>query len=80
MSAPHELAADFPGQADRIHALREADAHFRTLTDRYHAANRAVHRAEDRTEPVSEAEETRLRRERMMLKDQIAQALAAART
>ena len=78
MSAPHELAADFPGEVDRIHALREADAHFRALTDRYHAANRAVHRAEDRSEPVSEAEETRLRRERMALKDQIAQALSHA--
>lgn len=78
MSAPHELAADFPGEVDRIHALRAADAHFRALTDRYHAANRAVHRAEDRTEPVSEAEETRLRRERMMLKDQIAAALSHA--
>ncbi len=71
MSAPHELAADFPAEADRIHALRETDAHFRTLTDRYHAINRAVHRAEDRSEPVSEAEETRLRRERAHLKDEI---------
>ena len=76
MSAPHELAADFPGKADRIHHLRETDAHFRSLTDRYHDTNRAVHRAEDRTEPMSEAEETRLRRERAHLKDEIARMLA----
>jgi hypothetical protein len=76
MSAPHELAEEFPTQAPRIHALREADAHFRALTDRYHATNRAVHRAEERIEPVSEAEETHLRRERARLKDEIARALA----
>jgi uncharacterized protein YdcH (DUF465 family) len=77
MSAPHELAQDFPAQIDRIHALRETDAHFRGLTDRYHATNRAVHRAEERIEPVSDAEETRLRRERMALKDEIARYLTA---
>ncbi len=76
MSTPHELAQDFPAQTDRIHALRESDAHFRSLTDRYHAANRAVHRAEERIEPVSDAEEARLRRERMVLKDDIARYLA----
>jgi uncharacterized protein YdcH (DUF465 family) len=39
-------------------------------------ANRAVHRAEERSEPVSDAEEARLRRERMALKDEIAKYLA----
>lgn len=76
MSAPHELAEEFPSQTDRIHALREKDAHFRNLTDRYHEANRAVHRAEARIELLSEAEEHKLRRERARLKDEIARALA----
>jgi uncharacterized protein YdcH (DUF465 family) len=75
MSTPHELADDFPGQADRIHHLRETDAHFRRLADDYHATNRAVHRAETRAEPVSDAEEHRLRRERARLKDEIARHL-----
>jgi uncharacterized protein YdcH (DUF465 family) len=73
---PHKLAQEFPARTDRIHALRESDAHFRSLTDLYPVANRAVHRAEERSEPVSDAEEARLRRERMALKDEIAKYLA----
>jgi uncharacterized protein len=76
MSTPHELAEEFPGKAERIHHLRETDPHFRRLADAYHAANRAVHRAETRAEPVSEDEEHRLRRERARLKDDIARMLA----
>lgn len=76
MSAPHELADDFPGKAELIHRLKETDAHFRKLADDYHAANRAVHRAETRAEIISEAEESRLRRERARLKDEIARRLA----
>jgi uncharacterized protein YdcH (DUF465 family) len=69
---PHELADEFPGKADAIHSLREADQHFRRLTDEYHQVNRAIHRAESRTEPTSEEHEEELRRRRMRLKDEIA--------
>lgn len=58
------------------HAKREADAHFRKLTDTYHDVNRALHRAETRVDTVSEDEEARLRRQRLTLKDQIAASLA----
>jgi hypothetical protein len=75
MHTPHELAEDFPGKADRIHHLKETDAHFRKLAEAYHEANRAVHRAETRAEVVTEEEERRLRRERARLKDEIARAL-----
>lgn len=78
MTTPHELAQDFPDQLDRIHALRESNLHFRTLTDRYHTANRAVNRAEQRIDLMSDAEEARLRRERMALKDEIAVLLGKA--
>ena len=76
MSAPPELAREFPSQTDRIHALRDSDARFRALTNRYHDTNRAVYRAQVRIEPVSQAEETLLRQERAQLKDQIGRALA----
>ncbi|MGV8986468.1 MAG: YdcH family protein [Cypionkella sp.] len=69
---PHELAEDFPGKADAIHALREEEEHFRKLTDTYHEVNRALHRAETRIDAVSEDEEIKLRRQRLLLKDQIA--------
>lgn len=71
----HDLAADFPGQAARIHDLKAADAHFARLVADYEAANRAVHRAETRLDTVSEDHETALRRQRAALKDAIARAL-----
>jgi uncharacterized protein YdcH (DUF465 family) len=74
---PHELAEEFPEATDRIHALKQSDAHFARLVDEYHEVNRAVHRAETRVEAVSEQAEAELRRKRMQLKDEIGRMLAA---
>lgn len=71
-NTPHELAEDFPGRAEALQALRASDPHFHRLTEEYHALNRAVHRAETRVDTLDDAEETRLRKARMALKDQIA--------
>ena len=73
---PHTLAADFPDKADKIHALKLSDAHFAKLVGSYHDVNRAVHRAESRAEPMDAAEETRLRKTRAALKDEIWRYLA----
>ncbi len=70
-NTPHELAEDFPGKAEAIHALKESDPHFRKLADSYHELNRAIHRAETRVDIIDDAEESRMRRERLALKDQI---------
>lgn len=66
---PHELIADFPEFADRIHALKTSDAHFAKAYEKYHALNRAVHRAEERIDTLSPEAETELRKERAALKD-----------
>ncbi len=75
---PHDLAEDFPGQAQLISELKSRDAHFARLADQYHEINRAVHRAEAGVEPMSDEHETSLRKERMRLKDEIARLLRAA--
>ncbi|WP_224815809.1 YdcH family protein [Hasllibacter sp. MH4015] len=75
---PHELAEEFPDDADAIHALKTSDAHFAKLADAYHEVNRAVHRAETGVEPLDDMAETQLRKERMRLKDEIAGMLAKA--
>ena len=75
---PHDLADDFPGQAALISSLRQRDAHFARLVERYAEVNEAVYRAESGLEPLSDEHETSLRRERMQLKDEIARALRAA--
>ena len=75
---PHELAEDFPGQAELIHDLKMKDGGFRYLADQYHEVNRAIHRAETNVEPTDQFHEEDLRKQRMRLKDQIARALSAA--
>lgn len=77
---PHELAEDFPGQADMIHELKLKDGEFRYLAEQYHEVNRAIHRAETNVEPCDHFHEEAMRKERMRLKDQIAAKLNAAST
>lgn len=71
-NTPHELATEFPDKVEQIHALKEGNAHFRKLFDEYHDVNRAVHRAETNVEPTDQTHEAELRKQRMVLKDQIA--------
>jgi uncharacterized protein YdcH (DUF465 family) len=73
---PHDLAAEFPGEASRIQSLKLTDGRFADLVERYHVVNRALHRMEERIEPVSEETERASRLERLHLKDEIARALA----
>lgn len=68
---PHELAEEFPEHANRMHELKQSDAHFARLFDQYHEANRSVHRAETNVEPLEELAEVALRKERAHLKDEI---------
>lgn len=75
---PHELAEEFPADVERIHKLKMTDAHFAKLMDAYHEVNRAVHRAETGVEPCDELAETKMRKERMRLKDDIASILSKA--
>ena len=74
---PHELAEEFPAEADALQTLRRTDAHAARLMDEYHEVNRAVHRAETRVEPVAPEYETELRKKRGALKDQIWARLSA---
>lgn len=73
---PHELAEEFPDKVDRLHQLKETDAHFRRLSEEYHEVNRAIHRAETNVEPCDQFREEEMRKARMHLKDEIAVMLA----
>lgn len=68
---PHELAEEFPEQADKIHTLREADAHFRRLSDEYHTLNRDIHRGETDVEPMDDFHLEDLKKRRLALLDEI---------
>ena len=72
---PHELAEEFPEHANKIHKLKECNEHFHHLMEKYHEVNRHIHRVETRVEAASEDFEHQLRRQRVALKDEIAQIL-----
>lgn len=74
---PHDLAADFPEHAARIHDLKESNAHFRRLHEEYDEVNHAVHRAEARIDAISDEAETELRHRRSALKDELYRMLTA---
>ncbi len=76
-NTPHTLHEEFPAEAQKISALKAADAHFAKLLVEYDVINDKVHRAETRLDPVSYTEEETLRKLRLRLKDQIAAALRA---
>ena len=59
---PHELAEEFPGEVDKMHALKESNAHFAKLFDEYHAVNGTIHRAETDVEPMADEHQTELRK------------------
>jgi uncharacterized protein YdcH (DUF465 family) len=69
---PHELHDEFPDKADRIHELKEGDAHFRRLFDEYHTLNREIHRGETDVEPMDDFHLEDLKKKRLALLDEIA--------
>ncbi len=68
---PHELIEEFPDQVQKMHDLKQSDAHFARLFDEYHDVNRAVHRAETNVEPMEDLAQVDLRKQRAHLKDEI---------
>lgn len=74
--APHELAEEFPDKVQRIQDLKATDAHFRKLAEEYETVNHAVYRAEANLDPTDNFHEAELRKNRLVLKDQIARMLA----
>ncbi len=74
---PHELAEEFPEFVEKMRELKLGNAHFAKLADSYHEVNRAIHRSEAEVEPLSDETETAMRRQRMLLKDEIYAMLTA---
>ncbi len=74
-NTPHTLQQEFPGDTDKIAAMKAGNAHFAKLLAEYDSVNDKVHRAETRIDTVSDEHEEGLRRQRSRLKDQIASLL-----
>ncbi|MBE9476565.1 MAG: YdcH family protein [Proteobacteria bacterium] len=68
---PHELAEEFPDHTDAIHKLKTENAHFARLFGEYHEVNGAIHRSETNVEPTDDLNEQAMRKQRMVLKDEL---------
>ena len=63
---------------EKLRALKASNTRFAKLLEEYDAANDKVHRAETRVDTVDTLVESDLRKQRAVLKDQIARMLAEA--
>lgn len=75
-NTPHTSAEEFPGQMDRIHALKVSDPDFAELLSWYDEVNDEIHLAETNVQPTGQDHETELRKRRLAIKDEIDEALA----
>ena len=77
---PHELADEFPNDADLLHELKLDNAHFVKLADRYHELNREIHRIESEVEASSDDRVEQLKKQRLHLADDIGALLTESRS
>ncbi len=70
---PHELRDEFPDAQDILHHLKTTNAHFSALAERYHVVNREIHRIEAEVELSSDARAEDLKKQRLLLMDEISQ-------
>lgn len=78
-NTPHELADEFPHDHDVLHLLKMENAHYVTLSDRYHAVNGEIHRIEAGVEPTSDDYLEQLKKQRLALLDEIGSMIAVAK-
>lgn len=74
----HALIHDFPGMQETLHRLRLEDRHFANLAEQYESLDKRICRAEDGVEPMGDVELERLKRSRVILKDEVASYLRQA--
>jgi uncharacterized protein len=71
----HPLIVEFPEQREAIHALKMENTHFQRLMDSYETIDKEIVRMEDGIETPADEVLTALKKERLDLKDQIAEML-----
>ena len=67
----NDLVQDFPEYKEKIHELKISNNHFKNLFEKYHELNKVIHRAELRIDHLSEDEEEELKKERLLVKDEL---------
>jgi uncharacterized protein len=67
----HDILHEFPELKEKIHALKVSDLHFRKLFDEYHEIDHQIHSIETGAEVAADDHLTKLRKERLHLKDSL---------
>ncbi len=78
MRIPHELAEEFPDQEPLIQRLAHTSYEFQRLASAYDEVNSHIWRIESEDEPTSDEALEKLKKRRLLLKDDIAAVLAEA--
>lgn len=78
-NTPHALADEFPNDHALLHDLKLNDAHFVTLSDRYHEVNDEIHRIEAEIETPSDDYTEQLKKKRLALLDEISAIIVRAK-
>ena len=75
----HDLHAEFPNDGDILHNLKMSDQHFRTISDQYHDINKEIHRIEAEVEAASDERSEALKKQRLLILDEVAAMISAAK-
>ena len=76
----HDLIHEFPEHKDAIHDLKLSDAHFAKLFDEYHGVTNEVEKLERADMPVNDTLVEELKKQRVVLKDELYRMLVAQQT
>lgn len=76
MRIPHELQDEFPHDTSLIDRLVRTDYEFGRLATHYDEVNRQIYLIESEDEPTADEVLERLKKQRLKLKDEIAEALS----
>ena len=74
---PHDLLHEFPEHKEKIVALAQRDAHFQRLQSDYEDVNKTIVQIEEGVRAADDARLEELKKQRLLLKDQIAALLSA---
>lgn len=74
----HPLITEFPEHREAIHDLKMDNAHFQRLMDSYERVDKEIVRMEEGIETPADEVLTALKKERLDLKDQLAEMLRSA--
>jgi len=75
----HDLHAEFPDDGDILHQLKVSDPHFRAISDRYQEINKEIHRIESEVEAASDERSEELKKQRLLILDEVAAMITKAK-